>query len=334
MKTRYPILLALSMALALLVAGCATAQRPAELVKITAMRDWPALWPMQIWNDVAVEKGFYAEEGLEVTWEYPPTAPDIVKLVATQKAHFGLGNTIDAISTNIQGLELAIVGVAVPRDMGGVMYFADSGIKTPADLAGKTVGIYNWPQTNLHFQTMLTCNGLTLAEVNKVDAGDYSAPLMISGQVQAADTAVGGEDQDVQRETGREVLHWLYNEHCVPPFYTSMFFVNPQWAQENPEIVTKFIRASFKAIDYTDANIDEAVEIASENFPEADKDWLKNGWLNGVHPFLPPYPQDEGKTRGSVSTEIIQNYMDFLYEGGLIEKKIDPASFINLDYLP
>ncbi len=322
--------------IALIIAACAPATQPAaeELVKITAIRDWPVIWPMQMYYEVGIEKGYFADAGMDVTWEFPPQPADVVKLVGTGQAQFGIVNTVDAINAKLQGLDIVIVGAVVPRDMGGIMYFKDSGMTSPADLAGKTIANYAWPQTQLHLKAMLEHYGLTTEDVTIVDAGDYSVPLMVAGQVDAADAAVGGEDLDTQNQTGREVGNWLYTEHGVPPFYTSMVITSRAFAEENPELVTGFLDACFKAIDYTNANLDEAVDINVENHPDADPTWLHDGWEMGIEPFTQPYPEDEGKPRGTVSLEVVQRYMDFLYEGGLIEEKIDPASFIDMSYLP
>ncbi len=335
MNTRKLLSLIMIALVALNIAACAPATPTAEpLTKITAIRDWPVLWPMQMYNDVGVEKGFFADAGLDVTWEFPPQPADVVKLVGTGQAQFGIVNTVDAINAKLQGLDILIVGAAVSRDMGGIMYFKDSGMTSPADLAGKKIANYAWPQTQLHLRAMLEHYGLTTEDVTIVDAGDYSVPLMVAGQVDAADAAAGSEDLDTQRQTGREVGIWLYVEHGVPPFYTSLIITNRQFAEENPEIVTAFLDACFKAIDYTIAHLDEAVEINVKNHPDVDPTWLHDGWEIGIAPFIEPYPEDQGKPRGTVSIELVQRYMDFLYEGGLIEEKIDPASFIDMSYLP
>ena len=321
------------------VVGCAPAAPTPEatptpeVVKLTVVRDWPVFWALQAYYDVAQEKGFYADEGLEVELVFPPSPPDVVKLVGTGKAQFGAGNTVDAISARIEDLPLLIVGVGWPRDMGGMGVFEDSGIASPADLRGKTVAVYMWPQTELHFKAMMEHYGMTVEDVTKVDAGDYSVGIMVAGKADAADMAVGGEDLDIERATGREVEVFLYVDHGVPPFYTNLIFTNEEWARKNPEVVTNFLRATLKGLEYTLEHPGEVVDIGKAHHPDVDEDWLMGGLL-AVRPFAEPYPEDEGQPRGWVSQDIVVAYEDFLFDGGLISEKPDPSAFIDLSFLP
>ena len=304
------------------------------ITKVTAIRDWPTFWTWQMGLEVALAKGYFTNHGLDVTMEYPPQAADVIKLVATGKAQFGIANTSDLINAANAGLEVIGVATLTPRDMGGVMYFKDSGMTTPADLKGKTVAIYNWPQTELNFQTMLKQHNLSVSDVNKVDAGDYSVPLMVSEKVQAADAAAGGEDLDTALQTGKETGIWLYTENGVPTFYNFIIVVNPEFAKENPKEVTGFISAMFEAIDFTTQNLDEAVALTVEANKDVDAEYLQSGWPMGVEPFLEPWPVDANKPRGSMDLEVIRSFAQFQKDGGLIDTVPDPEKFIDLSYLP
>lgn len=328
------VLVVMVVLLSLILSACSAKTDTGELTKVTVIRDWPTFWTWQMGMEVAQAKGFFEAGGLDVVLEFPPQPSDVVKLVATGKAQFGIANTSDLINATNAGLEVIGVATLTPRDMGGVMYFVDSGMTTPADLKGKTVAIYNWPQTELNFRTMLAQYNLTLDDVNKVDAGDYSVPLMIANKVDAADAAAGGEDLDTSTQTGRETGIWIYTEHGIPAFYNFVVIVNPKFAEENPEAVTGFIDAMFKAIDYTSANLDEAAEISVKANPDVDPEYLKNGWPIGVDPYIAPWPVDEGKPRGTMDLDVIRAYAQYQLDGGLIENIPDPATFIDLKYLP
>jgi putative hydroxymethylpyrimidine transport system substrate-binding protein len=328
------VFVSLAVILSLMLSACASTRGTGGITKVTVIRDWPTFWAWQMSLEIAQAKGFYKAQNLEVTLEFPPQPADVIKLVATGKAQFGIATTSDLINATNEGLQVIGVATLTPRDMGGIMYYKDSGMTSPADLKGKTVAIYNWPQTELNFRTMLEKYNLSLNDVNKVDAGDYSVPLMVAGQVDAADAAAGGEDLNTFLQTGRETGIWLYTEHGVPPFYNFIVIVNPTFAKENPKAVTGFIQAMFEAFDYVNAHPDEAVEISLKAHPDADPEFLRRGWPMGVEPFLKPWPGDADNPRGYMDLDRIRAYAQFQFDGGLIERVPDPTTFIDLSYLP
>jgi ABC-type nitrate/sulfonate/bicarbonate transport system substrate-binding protein len=336
-KTRLPAIL-LAALLALSACGSDDTDtadgEAAEPAAITAIRDWPVIWPMQMYYEVGLENGYFEDEGLDVTFEFPPDPASVLTLVGTGQAEFGFATTADLIQGRIQGLDVVTVGAAIPRDMGGIMYFEDAGMTSPADLGGTTVANYSWPQAQLHFDAMLAEYGLDRTDLEVVDAGDYSVPLMVAERVDAADAAVGGEDLDTEAQTGRDVGVWLYTEHGVPPFYNSLIISNAQFVEENPEAVEAFLRAIYRSIDRALENPQEAVDITVENHPDVDPDQFLAGWEAGVVPFSEPWDEDADAPRGYVNAELVQTYMDFLVAGDLIEEPVDPEDFIDLRYLP
>jgi putative hydroxymethylpyrimidine transport system substrate-binding protein len=307
---------------------------PEDLGAVTVIRDWPVLWPMQMYYEVGLANDYFAEEGLEVAFEFPPDPASVLTLVGTGQAEFGFATTSDVIQGRLQGLDVVVVGAAIPRDMGGIMYYEDSDLQSPADLEGSTVAVYPWPQAQLHFDAMLSEYGISRDDVEVVDAGDYSVPLMVADRVQAADAAVGAEDLDTERETDRDVGVWLYTEHGVPPFYNSLIISNETFVNDNPEAVEAFLSGVYRSINRSLDDPEHAVEITVENHPDADADQFRAGWEEGIVPFADPWPDDEGQPQGYVNADLIQTYMDFLLEGDLIEDEVDPEGFIDLRFLP
>jgi NitT/TauT family transport system substrate-binding protein len=90
----------------------------------------------------AVEKGFYAEQGLDVT--LLEGGVDIVPqtVLAQGRADFAVSWVPKALASREQGAQITNVGQIFQRSGTYQVSFADSGISAPADLAGKKVG--NW----------------------------------------------------------------------------------------------------------------------------------------------------------------------------------------------
>jgi NitT/TauT family transport system substrate-binding protein len=301
------------------------------LPSVKVVRDWPTFWSMQTYYSVGSHRNIWQQNGLDLSFVSPPQSPDIVKLVATGQAPFGIVNTVDLINAKINGLPLVGVASLWPRDMGGIMYFADSGMKTPADLKGKTVANYQWPQTELHLKTMLAHYGLSTSDVHIVPGGNYTVPLMVSGKVQAADAAVGGEDLDTQARTHRKVNVWVYTKNGVPPFYSSILATTPSYLKAHKDVVRRVIKALIQARSWGAAHPAQAVAYAKDDNKTIDVKSMVASW-KAILPYLKPYKPNEPV--GMIDKSVVQNYENFLFKGKLIKSEPPVSSFIDTSALP
>jgi len=100
---------------------------------------------------VGIEKGFFAEEGLEVNYIFG-NAADIAKNVAVGNVEFGFPNGEPIIVARSQDIPVVVVHSTLQHGLGATIFLKDSGIKKPADLAGKTIAI-----TSLGSPTTYNC---------------------------------------------------------------------------------------------------------------------------------------------------------------------------------
>ena len=91
---------------------------------------------------VAADRGFYADEGLDVTIK--PGGPDVspVQVIAGGGADVVIDWMPSALASRERGVDL--VNIAQPFKSSGMMLTCrkDSGIKSPADFRGKTLGVW------------------------------------------------------------------------------------------------------------------------------------------------------------------------------------------------
>jgi NitT/TauT family transport system substrate-binding protein len=94
---------------------------------------------------VAIEKGYFAEENLDVSLEYGYET-DFLKLVGVGERQFIVASGEQVILGRAQGLPVTYVANWYQKFPVVVFAPADSGIRAPQDLIGKKVGIYFFPQ--------------------------------------------------------------------------------------------------------------------------------------------------------------------------------------------
>ena len=219
---------------------------------------------------VAQAKGFYEEEGLNVT--ILPGGPDIAPVTLLQNGEVDV--MVDWMPSALAAREkgVPVVNIAQPFASSGMMLtcLAETGIKEPKDFADKTLGVWffgnEYPFLSWMSQLGLATDG-SPGGVTVLKQGFNVDPLL---QKQAAcistmtyneywqviDAGIAAEDlvtfkyQDMGVATLEDGLYVLEDRLADPAFQETM---------------VKFVRASMKGWKDAEANPDEAAMIVLEN---------------------------------------------------------------------
>lgn len=224
---------------------------------------------------VALDKGYYAEANLAVTIVRGYGSGDTVKRVAAGRADIGSADTGALISAKSQNdIAVKIVAMIEGQSPSGILYLEQSGIKGPGDLVGKTVGRSAGGASTVLLPAFLEVNKIQPDQVKFVvtDATAF-LPMLLSRKVDAL------VDQKVvlpkfsipAAKEGLTVKAMTYAEHGLPT-YGAAIIVNESLIKSRPEVIRKFLAASFKGFKATFANVDEAAEILRKYYPENEQD--------------------------------------------------------------
>ena len=151
---------------------------------LTILLDWflnPDHGPLV----VALEKGYFAEEGLEVNLVEPADPNDPPKLVAAGKAALAVSYQPQLHMQAAAGLPLVRIGTLVATPLSTVLVLDDSPVKTIADLKGRTVGFSVGGFEDAVLSAMLARHGMTLKDGKLVNVNFSLSPALLSGQVDA-----------------------------------------------------------------------------------------------------------------------------------------------------
>jgi len=217
---------------------------------------------------VAKDKGFYDEEGLNVT--ILPGGPDVAptQVIAGGGADVVVDWMPSALAAREKGL--ALVNIAQPFKSSGMMLtcLKESGVATPADFKGKTLGVWfggnEYPFLNWMNKLGLKTDG---TDVTVLKQGFNVDPLL---QKQAAciSTMTYNEywqviDAGVKPE---DLVTFKYEDEGVATLEDGLYVMEDKLADPAfAEKMVKFVRASMKGWKYAEANPDEAAMIVLEN---------------------------------------------------------------------
>ena len=142
---------------------------------------------------VAVEQGYFAEEGIEVEFDYGMES-DLLKLVVTDEMQFVVGSGDQVILARAQDLPAVYVMAWYRKFPVVVFSLKDRGITAPKTLEGKTVGIPGpYGASYVAWKALVYAAGLDESTVTLESIGYTQATAVSQGQVDAAlDYSVSG----------------------------------------------------------------------------------------------------------------------------------------------
>ena len=279
---------------------------------------------------VAVEKGYYADETIQIEFDYS-FETDGVRLVGAGELPFSLVSGEQVLLARAQGLPVVYVmawwndypiAVVAPRD---------SGIERPQDLAGRQVGIPGtFGASYVGFRALLHAVGLTEQQLTLESIGFNQVEVLAAEQVEAA--VVYANNEPLQLEA-RGVPVELFRVADYVQLASNGLLTNENTLRSNPELVRGMIRASLRGLQDTLENPDQAFEICKlyveglAELSEADQQ-LQRQVLAASIDFW------RSETPGSSDPVAWENMQTVLLDMGLLTEPLELSAAFTNDYLP
>jgi NitT/TauT family transport system substrate-binding protein len=291
---------------------------------------------------VAQEKGFYAEEGLNVTVLDGGNVNPTVQ-VASGNCDFGTDWIANMLVQRAQGLEVVQIAQIFQTSGYRLVALADSGIETMADLAGRTVGVWGFGNefaaAVVFAAEDLTSNldaTVTNPDVNAVVYA-FDPALVFPDQVDAASAMTYNElDQIIGLGYPLETLTVLNPADIGADLLEDLIFTTPALLEtadfkgsglSGREVAERFLRATIRGWEYAAQNQEEAVDIVlgfcgdtcqgsgSTQSPEIHQTWQMAEVAKLVMP-------SEDTQVGALNREAFERSVALLVEVGLIPEAV------------
>lgn len=210
---------------------------------------------------VAADKGYFAEEGLEIEFDYS-FETDGVALVGANELPFAVVSGEQVLLGRAQELPLVYVLEWFQRFPIAVVSKTAAGINTPADLSGRHVGLPGFfGASYVGYVGLLSANGIAQDEVNAEDIGFTQIESLTTDRVEAV---VGyANNEPVQLTAMGEAINVLYVADYID-MVANGIITNETTITENPDLVQRFVRAFLRGLSDTLADPDEAYEISKK----------------------------------------------------------------------
>jgi len=242
---------------------------------------------------VALDNGFYEDQCLNV--EILEGGVDIVpqQVLATGGAEFGLAWVPKALVSREGGANIVNIAQVFERSGTLEVSFADSGIDSPEDWAGKKVG--NWGFGN-EFELTAAIEQFEVPDVELV-AQDFTMNALLNGEIDAAEAMIYNEYaqvlEAVNPDTGElyqpEDLNVIDFNEVGTAMLQDAVWVDAEWIAEegNEDIAIRFLTATFQGWIHCLDNFEECVEVVLNNgstLGQSHQEWQLNEILALIFP--------------------------------------------------
>lgn len=277
---------------------------------------------------VAQERGYFADAGLDVTFRYGFES-DLLKLVGTDELQFMIGSGEEVILGRSQGLPVRYV-MRWYRKFPVVLFAkADKGIKTPADLIGKQVGLPGlFGASYVGWEAIVYANKLDSSRITLQSIGFTQASAVSQDRVDAAlDYIVNGPVQ--LRLAGQEVVVIPVSDFIDLP--SNGIITNDKTIAERPELVWALVSALMRGLKDTLADPDSAFAISLKAVPEAGGD--QEPVSRAIFDESVKLWQADDAQLGLSDPEAWAAAAVFMKEMGLIQVPVDPADLFTNEFV-
>lgn len=274
---------------------------------------------------VGVEKGFFADEGIEIEFDYSYET-DGVALVGANDLQFSIVSGEQVPLARAEGIPIVYV-LAWYEDY-PVAIVAEKDIQTPLDLKGKKVGLPGLFGANyIGLRALLGQVGIKESELTLDSVGFNQVEAFVGGQDEAIVGYIANEPVQLKAQ-GYDVNVFAIADYLT--LVSNGLITNEATIQNHPELIRGMVRATLRSIQYTVENPAEAFEISKifvEGLTEADQEVQ----MEILEVSISLYQTDP---YGYSQPDAWENMQEVLLEMGLMKEEINLDQAYTNDFIP
>ena len=264
----------------------------------------------------AQASGAFRRRKLDVRIRTPsdPAAP--LKLLSAGKADLAVSYEPEVLRARDKGAPVVAVGALVRTPLTSIVSLPRAGIRTPADLRGKTVGTAGIDYQSAYLQAVAPPG------VKELGVGFDLVPALVSGKVDAVLGAYWNYEAVQLRQKGRDPRVIRIEQAGVPTYDELVIAANERDVHDDPDRIRRFLAALEEGTAQLDAHPGDALLKAN---PDLDPK-LQAASVKVTLPYLKPAA---GRPYGYMDPREWAAFTDFLHAKRLLKLSRPTGAFTN-----
>jgi NitT/TauT family transport system substrate-binding protein len=288
-----------------------------KLEEVNYLLPAPSFLPAFIPWVLAQQRGYYAQEGLKVTFQVGKGGVDVAKMVGAGNAQIGGGIGDTPIIARAQGIPVKAVAVLGGGSLTNLVVHDGQGITGPKDLKGKTVTVLAYQDTTFYsLLGMLASAQLTKNDVDVQAAGPTGIwQQFATGKAQAF---AGPVDWALNaRDAGAKIK--IYRGDAFFPSMAQAILASDEMIQKRPDLVGKLVKATLRGLDDI---MKQGKGVVPDYIAGASAFKGKEKFVEDVVEYYIEYTYKGQKQFGAMNPERLAQVQKFYVSQGIVPKEV------------
>jgi ABC-type nitrate/sulfonate/bicarbonate transport system substrate-binding protein len=275
---------------------------------------------------IAKESRFYEKHGLDVDMIYVGASPVIIQAMLGGQAGVGAGGGPPLVTNVLQGGDIVQVATTIPYAIQSLIVKAD--IKTPADLAGKKIGISRLGAIP-HYTLQAIVKLYNLQGINTVQTGTTTQAIasLSQGLVDGIITSAPFTFR-LMKDGYREFVGPKDFRKAGVEFLIQGLVARKSFAVKNREVVTGMIKATMEGVRQIFVNEKHAKAVLAKYTRQSDPDILDQTYRFALDIFI----KDPTVTANSIQP-IVQQSAEFNLVDAKLASSTPLAAYYDNSYV-
>jgi putative hydroxymethylpyrimidine transport system substrate-binding protein len=213
------------------------------------------------------------------------------------------------------------------RPLGSLLALERSGVTSPKDLEGQTVGVTGVPSDLAAVRSMVANAGGDPGRVRTVTIGFNAVQNLIAGKVKAAVGFWNAEGVQLQAREPTRVFK--LDEFGAPPYPELVAFTRNDTIAQDPALVCAFVKGTVDGYAQATANPDQALDNLTKQ-----AEGLALSDARAQYEALKPVYQADAPVYGKLDLKVLGDYLTWAKEAKILDLSDDPATFATDRFLP